>query len=405
MKNSSLIHSVNAAGRFERVDFDIHGLIGMRLINASAGDLAAVCRQVGDFRKALLRPPDVTLRFMNCLSTSPVQHLGPGKGFTNGEFLSITAETGRPGSSIPLDQLGSPCEIVCASGQKSLPLLMPILNLSALAKGCAVIHGSALVHNGVGIILAGWAGSGKTNALLGFVSIGAEFIGDEWILLRADGEQMYGFGGQIGLSASHFETLGATNLGFQGARRIFLDGLSLSSQMLKQMFKRKGKHSRARSVTARALSALQESFIPRRTPRELFPGHVRSLAAKPSKLFLLLRHDSPQITLERAAPPELALRVAHLVQHEQSTLMEHYHAFRFAFPDRANTLIECMAERRQQLLTSALAGMETYIVRHPYPFSFADLYRSILPWCMPKRERRSTDPDQAAFPQAQARWN
>lgn len=45
------------------VDFDIHGLIGIRLVSPSPQVLAAITRQLGPLRKPLLREPDITYRF------------------------------------------------------------------------------------------------------------------------------------------------------------------------------------------------------------------------------------------------------------------------------------------------------------------------------------------------------
>ncbi|HMQ30942.1 MAG TPA: hypothetical protein PKD53_09445, partial [Chloroflexaceae bacterium] len=44
------------------VDYDLHGLVGIRLIGASAGDAAAVTRQLGPVQAPLARDPDITIR-------------------------------------------------------------------------------------------------------------------------------------------------------------------------------------------------------------------------------------------------------------------------------------------------------------------------------------------------------
>jgi len=54
------------------------------------------------------------------------------------------------------------------------------------------VHASAVVYNGVGILMAGWAHCGKTAALLGFASKGAEYVGEEWVLLSGNGPKNAG---------------------------------------------------------------------------------------------------------------------------------------------------------------------------------------------------------------------
>ena len=85
-------------------------------------------------------------------------------------------------------------------------MLLPILSLVALKKGYVVVHGSALLYDGVGVVLAGHATSGKTTTLLGFGTLGAEFVGDDWLLLRSDGQKMHGLPAAIDISPKHAES-------------------------------------------------------------------------------------------------------------------------------------------------------------------------------------------------------
>ena len=69
------------------------------------------------------------------------------------------------------------------------------------------------------------------------------------------------------------------------------------------------------------------------------------------------------------------------MMYEQLPFMEHYAAFKFAFPDLRNEFIESAPERQYDILRRALLGKEAYLVRHPYPFSFAELYDKMSPFC------------------------
>jgi hypothetical protein len=54
--------------------------------------------------------------------------------------------------------------------------------------------------------------------------------------------------------------------------------------------------------------------------------------------------------------------------------------FRFAFPEKSNSIIENAETIQRDLLVKLLQGKEAYIVRHPYPFSIAALYEAMRPY-------------------------
>jgi hypothetical protein len=60
--------------------------------------------------------------------------------------------------------------------------------------------------------------------------------------------------------------------------------------------------------------------------------------------------------------------------------MRHYYAFRFAFPDRKNAFLEKLGTDYERLLCNAMVNLDTYTVRHPYPFDFRRLRDSMLPY-------------------------
>ncbi len=77
-------------------------------------------------------------------------------------------------------------------GVGTIPLLVPIVNLTALGRGLLPIHASAFVHAGLGVLVTGWAKGGKSEVLLAFAARGASYVGDEWVYLADDGSRMVG---------------------------------------------------------------------------------------------------------------------------------------------------------------------------------------------------------------------
>jgi len=227
---------------------------------------------------------------------------------------------------------------------------------------------------------AGWSGSGKTTALLGFASKGAEFIGEEWVLLSGDGQMMCGLPRKIELSPSHLETVPDVRRAIKRQRRWAFEGLGHLARM-QGILGEKINGAFPASVLQRAISAVQRRVLPKVSPQAIFGSRVDSLIAKPEKLFLLISHDDPWVQVEQTPPIEMARRVAHLSQYEQIRFMNHYLSFKFAFPEVKNSFVEQSPTYQYGVLSRALMGMETYTVHHPHPLPFSALYEAIKPFC------------------------
>ena len=367
-----------------RIEFDLHGLVGVRLIDPSPSDVAAVGRQLGISQGPLSREPDITLHFVKRMLTPSLCHLGFKKlGFMD-NALFVFEDGGKV--RIPVAQLGKKCEIVCESGLQAVPLLKSILGLTAQAKGAAPVHASAFVHNGVGVLMAGWAQSGKTTALLGFAASGAELIGEDWVLVSSDGRKMCGLPTQIELSSSHLQVLPHIRRTINRSRLLALDALHALNRMQNTFSGPNGSHV-VRKLFHRVVTALEHRAYPTVAPQAIFGNHVGSLAGRPDKVFLLVSHDEPWIEVKPTPAPEMALRLAHLMQYDQMQLWEHYLAFKFAFPEATNQIIESSFDSQRKILAQALTGKDTYTIWHPYPLNFSELYQEIESLLKPSARR------------------
>ena len=267
---------------------------------------------------------------------------------------------------------------------------MPILNLTALAKGWVALHASAFVYNSVGVLVAGWAASGKTTTLLGFASRGAEFIGEDWVLLSGDGQKMCGLPRDIELSPSLLEIPPHVRRAIKPSKLWPFEGLRCLGRM-QGILGGKTESTFPGQALRKAMTAIQHRVALKVRPQEIFDSRVGSLIGKPEKLFLLISHEDPRVQVESTLPSEMACRLAHLSQQEQMKFNEHYLAFKFAFPEAENTFVEQSPELQCATLTRALMGKETYTIRHPYPLPFSEIYETIKPFCEAS-EQSPTEP-------------
>ena len=364
------------------VDFDLHGLAGIRLLAPSPGDVAAVRRQLGLVAGRLEREPDVVIRFVDRLAAgSRVRFVGLGEAaFTDDAFLVLRSKHKAPARvELDLAQVGEPVEIVCERGLPAVPFLIPILNLTLLAGGVLPLHASAFVHRGTGVVATGWSKGGKTEALLAFAAMGARYVGDEWVYVSGDGGRVHGIPEPIRIWGWHLKQLPQYEALVGRADRMRLRAIEVflgSERALRPV--RVGKRP-SRALTRLAPLLGRQHFVDLE-PERLF-GPVGTQSADFDRLFFLVSADEPDVTVEPVDPLEVGERMVFSLLHERLDFLAAYLKYRFAFPAAANPFLEQLEEIQRQALARAFAGKPAYVVHHPYPCSLASLYEAMSPYC------------------------
>jgi hypothetical protein len=365
------------------VDFDLHGLVGVRLVAPAARDVASVAKQLGPFQAALAREPDITIRFERDLTPPTLTYIGLNSAaFTAEDFYLLDRASGRLAARIPFDELGLPCEITCQSGLGSVPLLPDIIRLTFLKKGYVSLHGAAFCFNGRGILVAGWTKGGKTETLMSFANHGAHYVADEWVLLSEDGERMLGLPVQVTLWDWQLEQV-APHLRpkLSGESRALHWGIHSLDAVHRRLGYGRLKGILPVKALGKLLPVLRGGLNVRASPKTVFGDLYREQGAPIDKLMLVMSHSRPDIVVEPCDPTVIARRMVLSNEYEEGHLQRQYRAYRFAFPDRCNPTLESAQEVRSSLLCHALEGKEAYQVFHPYPVSFEQLYKSLRPLC------------------------
>jgi hypothetical protein len=367
----------------DAVDYDLHGLAGIRLVGASARDAAAVRRQLGPLQRPLGGDPDILVRFVDRLPTSsPLRLLGLEEaGFTDDAFLVLRSKHKAPAKvEIAFSEIGERSVIVCEHGLPAVPLLVPILNMTVLAKGALPLHASAFRHKGMGVVATGWSKGGKTEALLAFASRGAEYVGDEWVYVSPDGQRVCGIPEPIRLWSWQLRQLPEVRafVGTRARARLRALELTLAAD---RAARRAGRRLRTQGVPSSRVASLVERQLFVDVPPERLFGGLGSLSSPFDRLFLLVSGDVPAITVEPIDPLEVAKRMAFSLEHERLDFTGTYLKFRFAFPDTPSPLVERAREIEREALARLLSGKPAYVVHHPYPFRVADLYEAMSGYC------------------------
>lgn len=364
------------------VDFDVHGVVGVRLVDPAPADAAAVGAQLQGLRAPLTRNPDIVVRFVGRIPTPGLRYVEVHRsGFTDDGFFILWHKRRPIRARIPFERIGKHCEIVCERGAGPVPLLKQVLKLTALQKGYVCLHASAFEYAGTGVIVTGWTHGGKTSTLLAFAGNGGHYVGDDLILLSPGGSKMFGIPAPIALSDWQIDQLPWVRHRLRRRERWRMEGVR-QLERLRQRFEGGGSDARypAQLLTA-AVPALKRRFGKvQLRPDTLFGGKLRSIS-EPGKVFLMMSHDSPDIEVEPVDPGEVAARMQSSVRHEGLSLFAQYLEYKFAFPDRANEFIERAHQLESELLERALDGKEAYVVRHPFPIPLQALYRAMKPFC------------------------
>jgi hypothetical protein len=357
------------------VDFDLHGFVGIRVLDAEDSDVAAVVRQLGPLVSTLHREPDITIRFVDRLEPGArLTSVGRGETAFTSDGMYVLKGKGDvvARALVPLQHVGQRCDIVCERRMPSVPLLLAIVNFTAVAHGVLPLHASAFEHEGRGIVVCGWAKGGKTEVLLSFMSRGARYVGDEWVYLVPDG-RMFGVPEPIRLWDWQLRQLDKAWSGLPSRDRTRLVALRVAGSAVGRGATIPGRASSLLQRTAELLERQQWVQIP---PAVLFGRDAIALQGRMDDLVLTSVHDSSEISLSPVNGSEIGARMRSSLRYERRSFDAVYEQFRFAFPSLSSEVVETASQREGALLLDIVPD-RAWWVRHPYPVDIQSLYHPI----------------------------
>lgn len=357
-------------------DFDLHGVVGVRLVDAEPRDVAMVERQLGPIRLQLERAPDITVRFVEEATDHPVTYVGVGDtGFNRDGFFLLRGRHAMPGkASIPFESVGGRLTVTCERRLPAVPHLLTLVNLAALAKGVLPLHASAFTVDGLGVLVTGWSKGGKTESLLAAMQRGGRYVGDEWIYLTPD-EEMLGLPEPIRLWSWHLDQQSRLLRGRSLAERSRLRAWHTLAEIGRAGSRSPGSAAR---LLGRAAPVLQRQAFLQIPPAELFGAERVILRAHLDAVVLVLSHSHGDIRSEAVSGAEVAARMLASLAEERAAFMAHYRQYRFAFPSERQTLVETAGEREAALLRALFARRTVAKVSHPYPCDIAALGEAVI---------------------------
>jgi hypothetical protein len=342
-------------------DFAIPNLPPLRSVNAPRRTLEILSARFGSAGAASGCASLMTLRWVDQLrSGSELQHLGSDLGFIEGAVL-----LGRAGARLrlPLSDLEPGCELLCEPGLVRIPHLHGILELLALQQGVTPLHASAVRQRGLGLLIHGWPGSGKTGLLMRFMAEGAAIVGDDTVYLDGTG-RMFGLPEKVEVRDTDLREIGLYGSAVGAKQRARLGALRAAEACLGHLTPRLGAAARRR----------RKLLI---NPEQLF-GADRCPRTSPLDLVILLaKTDAPMPRLEEIAVEEAATRLAAAAAYERQAIEGLYYNLACVDPRQSRQPVQGAEELQRSILSRSLSHARAFVLSHRYGVSSLALFSEI----------------------------
>ncbi|MDH4280001.1 MAG: hypothetical protein OEW83_18170, partial [Acidimicrobiia bacterium] len=366
-------------GAVRSADFDLAGMVRVRVIGGDA-QVALVGRQLGLPRTEPVGEPDLTVRFTDdVVQGEAVRYLGLDEAaFTDSRFLHLRAKAkARAMVHLPFDEIGKGMVISCEPNLPAVPLLIPLLAVTALHRGLVPLHAGAIQWRGAGIVFTGWSKSGKTETLIATTAAGADYVGDEWCYLDPARSTVVGIPEPVTLWSWHlrrFPSLRDQVPNLTRQRMRLLETPDRLERSLPATLQQSGAGRLLRRVAYQTRSRAN-AWIP---PEELF-GVTDARAVPFEHVVWTVSTESSEVRLTSLPATEIAERMIHSVYYELSPLLQAYRMFRFAFPDRRSDLLDNLEDHLTGALHDALDGVRGWRLEHPYELDLGRLSDELSP--------------------------
>ena len=362
------------------VDHDIHGLVTVRLVSPPSSMVEQVRATFGPSQDAISGEPDVVVTFADRLrSSGELRLLGLNEAAFDDDSFYLVDGLGRR-TRIDLRTLGEACRLECERGIASIPHLVQVVALRLLRKGHVLLHASAFLHEGSGVLATGWEKGGKTELLLAFMAEGAKYLADEWTIVSPDGT-IRGLAGNPSIWDWHARSLPQYWSRLAKADRGRLRLLRLYRRLYRVLPEPPTLERRSRELLhwLSLEGGVSAAGSARPHPERLFGEGRVGLDPAPLDLILFPSAVEDGISVRPVPPEEVAARMVACQRYERRRLLAAYECFRFAFPERSSASLEAASETELGLLSAAFGGRTAFDVRHPYPVQLTALYEAVRP--------------------------
>ena len=230
--------------------------------------------------------------------------------------------------------------------------------------GLAFVHAMGFSRAGHAVVCPAWENTGKTRTLMHFVENGDRVIGDEWVVLGADG-QVWGFPKAPLLFQADVRELPTKLTGYLRMRERLCARLERSDW----------------SITGRIVRFTVKHAVGVKYPFVLELPHSSVVSVHEpvalKSIIYLVRSTQPQLTYEKVDQSALLLRLMSTYLYEHNAFLES-RVWEYAFPE--DSRLKSHYQRVQSVL-KAVRPVQAMVVRIPWSANgrtISDFVRKIL---------------------------
>ncbi len=363
----------------DTVDFDLAGMVRVR-VTGGGREIAAVGRQLGLPRSPVAGDADISIEIVDRIPRTGLERkLGRDEAtFDDDSFLVTRAKAkARARVRIPFEDIGAGPVIQCEPGLPAVPLLVPILAVTALTKGLVPLHAGAFEWNGCGVVVTGWSKGGKTETLLATAEAGARYVGDEWCYIDPSRALVVGIPEPVTVWGWHVRHLPSLRARVPLQDRIRMGLLDLPDRAESRIPDRWRGLRPARLLRRVAFHARDRANT-WLDPHELFGADGVSSVSF-DRLVLVVSAETDDVTLRPMAASEIAARMVSSVRYELEPLLQHYRMFRYAFPERISPALDRLDADLETAIHRGLDDVPGWVLAHPYPVGLGALAEGLRP--------------------------
>jgi hypothetical protein len=349
------------------IEFNFHEIVGLKLINPTDFDVNVITKKFDITPQKLTFEPDIVITYNKELAFPDLTYIGlNAAAFSNNDFYILSNGKENVKVIVPFEDIGlKQLKIVCESGSPDIPLLNHFINLTFLSKGYLPLHSTAFQYDDIGALVLGWTKGGKSESLFSFMNNGAEYVSDEISIISNNGKEVLGLKVPICIWKYQFKEIPD-----------FIPKLNFQKQVIMkviQLIKTLNKIINFKLID-KAVPLLDTQLHVKTLPSKIFSSDRIIPKMKLDVVFFAVSHSSNEIVVEPISINEVIDRMISSQEEELDYFYNFYRMFKYAFPQRINEFLENLMNIQYRLMKKLLENKKAYIVKHPYPVSFKNLY-------------------------------
>jgi hypothetical protein len=250
--------------------------------------------------------------------------------------------------------------------------IRPAIQLAPVVDGRAVaIHAASVTLDGGAIVVAGWAESGKTEAVLGLMERGASFLSDKWTFVGAADLEASPFPITIGIRRWVLEYLPRLEAATTGRSRVQFLAARAAGVVLGPVARRSGR-TRSGAVLpdlARRAGALGDRAAYEIEELRAAYGQVDDpLRRAPVRLLAILRTvPGESVRVRPVDPGEAPARLARTAAYERRTYLHLLDRAAYASPGTGPSAMSAAVAADEAVLAGVCGRVPVRLVEAPFP--------------------------------------